>query len=149
MLDTLRLASLATALAFGSWALVVICQKVGLMPHLPEDDPNNHRGALFNYIITAMLVPVLEEFLFRFPLKYLVQTKLFGLWFYLVSAVAFGLVHLINYDLQPIHWAFALLIVSPQMISGSVFGYIRIRHGFWFGVAAHSLLNSIGFALGA
>lgn len=62
-----------------------------------------------------------------------------GFYFYL-SAIVFGLIHLTNYiDAGP--WWYGPILVLPQLIGGLTFGYLRIRCGFWYAVLAHTLTN--------
>ncbi|MCS6906768.1 MAG: CPBP family glutamic-type intramembrane protease [Anaerolineales bacterium] len=64
-----------------------------------------------------------------------------GFYFYL-SVIAFGLVHLTNYtDAGP--WWYGPILVLPQLVGGLAFGYLRIRLGFWYAVLAHMLANLI------
>lgn len=64
-----------------------------------------------------------------------------GFYFYL-STLVFGLIHLTNYtDAGP--WWYGPILVLPQLIGGLTFGYLRIRCGFWYAVLAHTLTNLI------
>lgn len=66
-------------------------------------------------------------------------------YFYL-SSIIFGLIHLTNYTNMPPLWM-APLLVAPQLVGGLIFGYIRIRMGFWWAVLAHLLTNLL-FTIG-
>lgn len=69
--------------------------------------------------------------------------------YYYVSAIVFGLIHLTNYTAVGAWW-FAPLLVLPQLIGGFIFGYVRIRLGFWYAVLmhmAHNLLFTLGDAM--
>lgn len=57
------------------------------------------------------------------------------------SIISFGLVHILNYDLSLKVVLLAPLITLPQLLSGSVFGFIRTKYGFAYGFLAHSLGN--------
>lgn len=60
---------------------------------------------------------------------------------YWLSVVAFGLLHLPRYtNLSLDHVPFIPIIVLPQLVSASIFGYARMRYGF----AAAVLLHMIG-----
>lgn len=60
--------------------------------------------------------------------------------YYYISAVVFGFVHLTNYSSVSAWW-FAPILILPQLIGGFLFGYARIRLGFWYAVLAHTLTN--------
>lgn len=67
-------------------------------------------------------------------------------WVFYGSAVAFGLVHVFNYDYGQVGVDEVLLtplLVSPQMVGALVLGYVRVRLGFWYGVANHAAFNAV------
>ena len=57
------------------------------------------------------------------------------------SSIAFALVHLTNLTLG--HNRLAILWVLPQLISGTIFGYARIRYGMWSNVMLHMAHNAV------
>ncbi len=61
--------------------------------------------------------------------------------YYYVAAIVFGVVHLSNYNYSVEPWWYAPVLILPQLIGGFVFGYIRIRLGFWYAVLAHMATN--------
>lgn len=61
--------------------------------------------------------------------------------YYYVAAIVFGFVHLSNYNYNVEPWWYAPVLILPQLIGGFVFGYIRIRLGFWYAVLAHMATN--------
>lgn len=67
-------------------------------------------------------------------------------WYYYLGAVFFALAHLGNYAQQPPWWIVPILVL-PQLIGGLIFGYLRIRLGFWYGMLGHMLTNLL-FTLG-
>lgn len=59
-----------------------------------------------------------------------------------ISAIAFGLVHLVAFSV--LNWQvlpFALATVLVPMAGGCAFTYARVNLGFWWGVLFHSLFN--------
>lgn len=60
---------------------------------------------------------------------------------YWLSTLAFALVHLANYTEGSL--AILLPLVIPQFISGSIFGYARVRFGLWSAVLLHMLHNGM------
>jgi len=70
--------------------------------------------------------------------------RLFPIFFY-VQAVAFAVSHFSNYPLdRPL-----LLIpfVLPQLVAGLIFGFARVRYGFWANLALHASSNAIFLTL--
>ncbi|MFN3487718.1 MAG: type II CAAX prenyl endopeptidase Rce1 family protein [Emticicia sp.] len=59
-----------------------------------------------------------------------------------IIAISFGLVHLTNYT-GINNYLFALPLVTSQIISGYVLGFVRMKLGFGYGVALHSAWNFI------
>ena len=72
-------------------------------------------------------------------------SKAFPVFFYLASA-GFAFIHFFNYDDALPLWQ-VLPLVIPQLIAGTMFGYLRVNYGFWAAVAMHILHN--GTALGS
>lgn len=66
--------------------------------------------------------------------------------YYYGSTLLFGFVHLTNYASLSAWW-YGPILILPQLIGGFVFGYVRIRLGFWYAVLAHTLANLL-FTLG-
>lgn len=56
-----------------------------------------------------------------------------------LSTLAFALVHLSNYneDTSPV----LLLFTIPQLITGAICGYVRVRYGLWSSILLHVLHN--------
>lgn len=122
----------------------------------------------------AFFVPFFEELFFRLPLRYRRNYVLRGLaylwasitgkqsenksahfkpwWnrhygfiFYFVT-VCFALIHVTNYPESG--WKFWLLVpflVAPQFIGGLLMGFMRLRHGFYWGYLLHVANNLIFF----
>jgi Type II CAAX prenyl endopeptidase Rce1-like len=64
---------------------------------------------------------------------------------FFAATALFGLVHIFNYPLTPIHLLLAPLLAGPQIVVGLICGYVRVRLGFWWGVILHGLHNFIFF----
>lgn len=127
------------------------------------------------FLITiVVLVPALEEFLFRLPLKYernyLLQfilliigtfydrdeaeemdknvqetwSRFFRLLVYLSSSI-FAFIHIFNYpDFDKLLLWFPLLTMV-QFLLGLILSFIRIRFGFFWGLLYHSMYNLVVF----
>ena len=66
-------------------------------------------------------------------------------WFYLGSALLFGLAHMSNYPLDR-PWLL-LPFVLPQAFAGLLFGFARVRHGMWANFTLHAGSNALFLAL--
>ncbi|WNB18265.1 CPBP family glutamic-type intramembrane protease [Marivirga arenosa] len=63
---------------------------------------------------------------------------------YFTSAFFFGLVHIYNYDYTNFQiFIFAILICTPQIIGGFIFGYTRIKYGIVGAIILHGLVNGV------
>jgi membrane protease YdiL (CAAX protease family) len=60
-------------------------------------------------------------------------------WLYWASCLAFAVIHLSNFATADS--GFAVLWVAPQLISGTVFGYARVRYGMWANCTLHMAHN--------
>jgi len=71
-----------------------------------------------------------------------IYERLFPLWVW-GSTILFSLMHLANYTNLEQIGPLALLFVITQLISGSLYVFLRIRFGFWYCFASHALFNGI------
>ena len=126
------------------WQIVTVLKKANVFPLL-ETDYNSGRGIFFNMIITVIITPILEETIFRMPIKFLPKNRYFNFLIYLFLLI-FGLVHFTNYQTNGTGYLFAILIVSPQITIGLLLSYIRISYGFWYAVISHAIYNLLGFS---
>lgn len=125
------------------WWFVTLLRDLNFFT-LIETDFNSKRGLYFNLAITVIFTPIIEEMLFRFPIKYLPKNKLYGPLIYF-NILVFGLVHFINYETNFNGIIFALIIVSPQIFIGFLLTYIRISYGLRYSIITHSIYNFLGF----
>jgi membrane protease YdiL (CAAX protease family) len=116
--------------------------------------------------LAIIIAPLIEEILFRLPLKYernyLVRLFdfLLGGWikqrwhkwfkyFVWLLALAFGLIHLSNYEnREPLFFWLAPIIVGSQLIGGLTLSYSRIKLGFKWSVIHHGMFNLFGVVIG-
>jgi len=70
----------------------------------------------------------------------------FGLVFH-ASALLFAAIHAFNYVLTPLTVLLLPLILSPQLLSGLCYGYIRVRYGFVYSYGFHALSNALALGL--
>ncbi len=127
-----------------------------------DNSMSSKKLTFFNAFISMVIAaPLLEEFLFRFPLKYkrnyifigiekVFRINLYPFWqkyfriiFYLFAG-GFGYLHLTNYiDLDIILILLSPLIIGTQIWGGLIYGYLRLKLGFLWSVFGHALNNFI------
>lgn len=65
-------------------------------------------------------------------------------WFFYGSTIIFGLIHIPNYQLiNDSALLLAPLLVTPQLLLGIFFAFVRLRYGFWWGVFTHAFHNGL------
>lgn len=65
-------------------------------------------------------------------------------YFFYASVLLFGLVHATNFKGNP--WlilALAPILGSPQIVLGYILGFIRMKHGLFYSILFHMLINAI------
>jgi membrane protease YdiL (CAAX protease family) len=126
-------------------------------------------------LITVLVVPFIEEIIFRLPLKYnrnyltrfvvycisltgiIGEEKLevliqkywkasFKYLFYFL-ALAFGFIHLTNFNNSKELILFTPLLTITQTTIGLIMGYIRVKHGFIWGYYYHAFHNFVFISL--
>ncbi len=124
------------------------------------------KSFIFILVLAGIIVPIIEEFIFRFPLKYqrnyvfraidylfknkgkMFWNKYFKFIFY-SFAMVFALVHITNYNNNSIIFFLLIpIIILSQFIGGLTLGYTRIKLGLIWSILQHSLFNSIIFTTG-
>ncbi|MFC6100435.1 CPBP family intramembrane glutamic endopeptidase [Olivibacter domesticus] len=113
------------------------------------------------FLYAVILAPLFEELIFRLPLRYnknwiwrkieslfRLQPQVFWLQNYkyilYTFVFLFGIVHLMNYtNKEFLFFLIAPLIVGSQLFGGLLLSYTRLKLGFWWGVAQHSIWNGL------
>ncbi|WP_299061307.1 CPBP family intramembrane glutamic endopeptidase [uncultured Polaribacter sp.] len=104
--------------------------------------------SLFQILLTGGIVaPVIEELIFRAPITTFKKPTSFKIAFY-VFAVLFGLVHISNFEITTNVLIATPLLVLPQIILGTYFGYIRVKFGLIWSMLLHGSYNSILMVIG-
>jgi hypothetical protein len=110
---------------------------------------------LFNYKNFEDIIKIVIALLiFIFSMNIMNQKKLdfikliyYKQYFYFI-AVAFGLIHIINFHQINFYLFFLYPIyVLPQFFMGLSIGKIRVKYGFFWGWALHAMINSTSFLL--
>tara|TARA_R110002049_G_scaffold205968_1_gene376490 strand:- start:2674 stop:3222 length:549 start_codon:yes stop_codon:yes gene_type:complete len=134
---------LCIMLGLGFGLLTIILEALGLY----SSDSHSINKLLeeqskINIILSAViLAPVLEELIFRGPMT-LFNKKYFKLGFYMLTII-FGYVHIFNFEVTPQILLLSPLLIAPQLVVGSVFGYVRVRLGLIYSMFLHASYNGI------
>ncbi|MGK0421956.1 MAG: membrane protease YdiL (CAAX protease family) [Polaribacter sp.] len=92
------------------------------------------------FLLGAMLMPLLEETIFRGPITAFKKPKSFKIAFY-TFALLFGSIHISNFEITTSVLLLSPLLVLPQILLGSYFGYIRVRLGLPWSMLLHGCYN--------
>ena len=97
-------------------------------------------GILQMILLGAILVPVIEEVIFRGPITLFKNPKYFKFAFYFF-ALLFGFVHISNFEITTNVLLLSPVLVLPQILLGGYFGYIRVRFGIQWSMLLHGTYN--------
>ncbi|TDE13793.1 CPBP family intramembrane glutamic endopeptidase [Dyadobacter psychrotolerans] len=120
------------------WCVVEAAEYLSLFSPLIE---LNNGDQVFLTVFSAVVVaPIVEEGISRLFLGYVRHLSYFK-WLYYLSSLSFGWIHIFTYDYDQSHYLYIPIITGAQTFAGLLFGYVRIRYGFWYGVLLHSMYN--------
>jgi membrane protease YdiL (CAAX protease family) len=91
-------------------------------------------------LIGAIIVPILEEALFRGPIVAFKKPKHFKIAFYFFVLI-FGFIHLSNFEITTNVLLLSPLLVLPQILLGGYLSYIRVRFGLRWSMLLHGTYN--------
>jgi len=123
------------------------------------------------FFFAVIMVPLLEEVMFRLILRFrsnflilwsihigvalhlgqkrsLLKTarkvwdKFYGWVFYLMT-MAFGLMHIMNFEPSLNIYLLAPILVAPQILIGINLGYLRVRFGLIWSILFHAFYNGV------
>ena len=123
------------------------------------------------FFFAVIVAPLFEEVMFRLILKFrsnflilwsihigvalhlgqkrsLLKTvrkvwgKFYG-WIFYLMAVAFGLMHIMNFESSLNIYLLAPILVAPQILIGINLGYLRVRFGLIWSILFHAFYNGI------
>jgi len=64
-------------------------------------------------------------------------------YFFYPTIFIFGIIHAFNFTGNPYAiLAFSLILGSPQLVLGAILGYIRMKHGLFYSILFHMIINS-------
>ncbi len=119
--------------------LVALIIDIEALPHAMEDFSIEF-SSMMMLLIGVVVAPVIEELLFRFPLRYL--SRYFAVLFYLFTC-GFAVLHVFNFSLELNQYWMTPFLVLPQLIIGFYLGFVRMHFSIWHSIAIHALNNLI------
>jgi membrane protease YdiL (CAAX protease family) len=99
-------------------------------------------GILKILLIAAIITPIIEELIFRAPITAFKKPKSFKQSFYTFS-ITFGIIHIFNFEITTNVLLLTPLLILPQLLVGTYFGYIRVRFGILWSMLLHGCYNGI------
>ena len=106
----------------------------------PINKSDNEAYSLSTLFFGLLLSPVIEEFIFRFPLFLYYDSKKIKVAYYF-SSVVFSLIHIFKFDFDNYLILNCCLILTPIFFGGLMLGYIRVIYGLKFSILLHILHN--------
>lgn len=136
--------------------LLILLNKVEPLLYEARIDYKNNT-LIKNLLIIAIIVPIFEELIFRYLLRYnkifskLISRRNWNFLFkYLVylSIILFGFIHSSNYENNSIFFYCILpIIVSTQLIGGIFLTFLRVRFNLLSSIISHLIWNTIAILI--
>lgn len=150
----LRLKTVASAIVWNLILSIVIVIIAEVLFTALEIDVGKHKTAemfakyssLEIFVLMVLFAPLLEECLFRAPLYLFKRSSFFPFAFYL-SCIAFGMVHLSNFENGSDLLLWAPFLVAPQTVMGFFLGFLRVKLGLSYAILMHAGHNGLLFLL--
>lgn len=100
---------------------------------------------IFIIFATVVLAPLLEEIIFRAPLGlFKSASPLAFKWTFYGFALAFGAVHISNYQVDPTTAILLFpILTAPQIVAGLFLGLIRVKVGLLYSMLFHAIYNFV------
>lgn len=145
------LADLSLTLIF--FPFLYLLSKNNLIPEDFERINYTDNTLLKSLMVIAIFVPLLEEIIFRFPIRYnklyryFISAKvwdfLFKILVYIIPLL-FGFVHLSNFgDLTLPLILMSPVLIGSQIIGGYLYTFLRVKFNFVSAVVTHMLWNLV------
>lgn len=106
------------------------------------DDLFDNYSVVLIFFLAVIVAPFFEELLFRGPLIFFKDSNYFKPIFYLFT-IAFGFMHISNFEMSTQVLLFSPLLVSPQISVGFLLGYIRVKFGLIWSMVLHAIYNMV------
>ena len=91
-------------------------------------------------LVGGIIVPFIEELIFRAPITLFKKPKLFKIAFYFFTII-FGLVHITNFEITSTVLILTPILVLPQLFAGFALGFLRVRFGLRWSILLHCVYN--------
>ncbi|MBP2834252.1 CPBP family intramembrane metalloprotease, partial [Aquimarina sp. U1-2] len=95
---------------------------------------------ILNATKIILIVPIVEEFVFRGIILKLINFKYSTLTSLIISSTLFSLIHF-----NPL--SFSLITLVTTFVTGMVFGVLLLRFGLFYSILGHIIFNLIWFIL--
>jgi len=106
--------------------------------HASEDFMNISPWLIIGSVV--ILAPVFEELIFRGPMSLFKESPFFKFSFYVLT-IAFGYIHIFNFEMNVATILLSPLLVMPQINLGIFAGYIRVRFDLLWSILLHAMYN--------
>ncbi len=106
------------------------------------DDLFDNNSEIKIFFLAVIVAPFFEELIFRGPLLFFKNSKYFPIALYIFT-IAFGLIHISNFELSTQVLLLSPLLVAPQISVGFLLGYIRVKFGLIWSMALHACYNMV------
>jgi membrane protease YdiL (CAAX protease family) len=119
-------------------------------------------------LLAIVLIPLLEEIIFRLPQRFKYNPSKYALWLFYklkddgvnskqrakqiwkhifgpylyISTILFSLVHLTNFELGEMPLYVFPILVLPYFLAGLIISFLRIVFNFWTGFLFHAIHNA-------
>lgn len=124
---------------------------------IPEDTSNiiyKQNTLFFNILSGGILVPFVEELIFRFPLRFNKFYRFFiseKKWEFLFKILVytfpfiFGVAHLSNYENVNVFILIALspILIGSQLLGGYLYTFLRVKFNFLSALSCHVIWNCL------
>ena len=100
----------------------------------------NGMGILKILLIAAIITAIIKELIFRVLITAFKKPESFKQSFYTFS-ITFGIIHIFNFEITTNVLLLIPLLVLPQLLVGTYFGYIQMRFGILWSMLLHRCYN--------
>lgn len=106
------------------------------------DDFLENYPVIYLLFFAIIVAPFLEELIFRGPMIWFCEYKTFPYFFYALT-LAFGFMHITNYEMNIQNLLLSPILVAPQLSAGLLLGFARVKFGLMYAMLLHAIYNSI------
>lgn len=159
-----------------SFVFVILLGVLSKYGFIPSEDHKlaeflNSMSKVQIIALTVIIVPIIEELIFRLYLRYKnnyllqlfmslfyilgtkrknrIEKRIKKIWYkkyayvFYFSAILFGFVHILNFKSAKSLLLFLPIITAPQIVVGILAGYLRVRFNLVLGIFLHAIHNMV------